>query len=197
MTHPRPQQPRPLRKLISWVVVIPVVSLVLAVLGNLALIFAAVLAFCAVGAIRYQLGELERGFVWGTLALVSAMAVAGSSPFLAYSYVALRGERVDAVVVEELPRSEVRIADPVTNEDLGTRGGRGPDRSSTARSPVGPYYYKVGDTVPVLVASRFGLEALPLNNVDLSVNFAKAWVGGWLLGLGLTVVSTVQQGRRV
>lgn len=200
MTLPRPQRSWELNRLIVWVVVVPVVSVVLAVLGHLAFGFAALLAFCAVGLIRFVLGG-EHGFVRWTLALVSAMAVAGSSLVLASSYVALRGERVDAVVVEwlpgPLPGNTIRIADPVTNEDLGTRDDRGPDCRPAPFMRMGPCSYKVGDRVPVLVARPgFGLEAMPLNEVDVYVNFARAWVGGWLLGLALTVVPVVQQGRR-
>lgn len=194
MTDPRPRQPRRLRGLVGWIVVIPAASVVLALLGGYALIFGVVLAFCAVGLIRYRLGSTERGFLWQMLALVSAMAVAGPSPFLGQAYVALRGERVDATVVEEISVDTHRIADPATNEDLGILSGFRFEPGSSSGEFV-TRFYNVGDTVPVLVARGPGLGPLPVERTGFPTNVAKIWLFGWLLGLGLTVVSAVWKGR--
>jgi len=136
--------------------------------------------------LRFVLGGGSgRGAVWQVLALASAVAVAGPSLFLEGAYVALRGERVEAAVVEEIGVMTHRIADPVTNEDLGILTGMN----------KGLNFYNIGDTVPMFVVRDVGLSPVPVERAGDSKNIVTIWLFGWVLGLGLTVVNAVRKGR--
>lgn len=191
MAGERPLWVRVLLGLLGWVVVVPALSLMIALLVEsigAALIIPLVLSLVT---LRWLLASVEFGFLWRLLTYACAGAIAISSIFGVKAYVVVRGERLDAVVVkrfvtdtvqqggEMVPyRHEVdRLSDPATNRDLGGL----PERE----------FHKAGERVPVLVVRGSDLPAVPVERAGVFTSAAAIWLVSWLIGLVLLVLRAV------
>ena len=171
---------------IAWVVLIPVVfGIGIAIGGTVE----DVLAFVMFIAASLSLGIRQFGLMWSLLTNVCAVAIAVSSMSGQWSYIALRGEDVSAVVAKDDGPHGTRyeLTDPKTGEDLGTLIGKLP----AGRSTIEP----IGESVDVRVVRGSDLPALTPDEADLGRQFAAAWVLSWLTGIALLGYATLRRRR--
>lgn len=169
------------RGLIGWVVVVPVLAALttwFASFDGFRLLLTLLLLAALLGAARVSLGSTEHGLGWRILTILCALAVTVPTVAGTMSVLALAGERVTAVVSEEISVTERRLADPATGEDLGLLPG-------TARVTGAG---EVGDPIDVLVLPGSGLDPLPASRAGIGTTFATVWAAGWVAGLVLVLV---------
>lgn len=171
---------------IAWVVLIPVVTGIGIVIGGTVEF---VLAFVIFIAARLSLGIRQFGLMWSLLTNVCAVVIAVSSMLGQWSYIALRGEDVSAVVAKnDGPYgTQYELTDPKTGEDLGTLIGKLP----ADRSTIEP----IGESLDVRVVRGSDLPALTPDRADLGRQFAAAWVLSWLTGIALFGYATLRRRR--
>jgi hypothetical protein len=176
---------------ISWVVVVPLLSVATAAAGLLTgpaavlLFLGVVVTFLATRAVLTVFARLgpgaRRQVLMALIAAVIALpAIAGTAVYLA-----LFGQPVDAVVSTVVDPTTRVLSDPATGRELGRVVG--PD------SELGPAV--VGQPVPVLAAPGLGVDPVPVGRASFGRYAAGFWLIGWLAGGALIVASFAKRRR--
>ena len=176
--------------LVGWMLVIPFLTAAgVATGGTVEVVFGMVIFAVA----KVVLQTRDFGVSWTLVTNLCALAIAISSFFGGWAYVAWRGEEVRARVVAGTGGPgghNPRLRDPKTDEDLGSLLGK------PARNPPGSATPRGRDnTVLVRVLRGSDRPALTADRVDTGKKAAAAWMLSWIAGFGLSVYSTLRRRR--
>lgn len=176
---------------LGWVVVVPVLAgfaafaSLLPGTGVVLMILLVALTFWVARAVLTLFARLSRTGRQRLLAFLVAAAVALPAVAGSGVYLAVLGDRVDAVVTAVVDPTTRVVADPATGAELGRVSG-----ADGALGSAG-----VGDTVAVLSAPELGVAPIPVERAYLGRGAGVFWLVGWLAGAALIAVSFVRRRR--
>jgi hypothetical protein len=176
---------------ISWVVLIPLLSAGTAAAGLLTgpaavlLFLGVVVTFLGARAVLTVFARLGPGV--RRQILMALIAAALALPLIAGTavYLTLFGQRVDAVVSAVVDPTTRVLSDPATGRELGRVVG--PD------SELGPA--TVGQPVPVLAAPGLPVDPVPVGRASFGRYAAGFWLVGWVAGGALIIASFAKRRR--